>query len=105
MAIIAKNMAFFCWSLFAVLTIFTLLDKDVNNTGCYIFVPDENSVWDPEQLLKQIVSHTHYIPDTWKGKAHTREVREKVRSGVPVQSGIRDAGASQPYRDAVPSVF
>lgn len=23
------------------------------------------------------MSHTHYIPDSWKGKAHTREVRQK----------------------------
>lgn len=92
MAIIAKNLAFFAGALFAVLTIFTLLDKDVLLAEhvltaiavlgiliriCYIFIPGENTVWDPEQLLKQIVSHTHYIPDEWKGKAHTKEVREK----------------------------
>lgn len=92
MAIVAKNLAFFAGALFAVLTIFTLLDKDVLLAehvltiiailgiiirACYIFIPDENTVWDPEQLLKQIVSHTHYIPDVWKGKAHTKEVRAK----------------------------
>lgn len=91
-AIIAKNLAFFAGALFAVLTVFTLLDKDVLLAehvltviavlgliirACYIFIPDENTVWDPEQLLKQIVSHTHYIPDAWKGKAHTKEVRKK----------------------------
>lgn len=92
MAIIAKNMAFFAGAIFAILTIFTVLDKDVLLAehvltviatlgllirGCYVFIPDENTVWDPEQLLKQIVSHTHYIPDSWRGKAHTSEVRQK----------------------------
>lgn len=92
LAIFAKNLAFFAGSLFAVLTIFTLLDGDVLLAEhvltviavlgliirtCYIFIPDENTVWDPEQLLKQVVSHTHYIPDAWKGKAHTKEVRQK----------------------------
>jgi len=42
-------------------------------TGIVYFL-SQNTVWDPEQLLKQIMSHTHYIPDEWKGKAHTKEV-------------------------------
>ncbi|XP_015752139.1 PREDICTED: autophagy-related protein 9A-like [Acropora digitifera] len=71
LAIFAKNLAFFAGSLFAVLTIFTLLDRDVLLAEhvltviavlgliirtCYIFIPDENTVWDPEQLLLSCIS-------------------------------------------------
>ncbi|EDO42966.1 predicted protein, partial [Nematostella vectensis] len=92
LAIIAKNVAFLAGAVFAVLTTFTLVDRDVLMAehmlaviaglgilirGCYVFIPNENLVWNPEQLMRQILSYTHYIPETWKGKAHTTEVRDQ----------------------------
>ncbi|KAK3740169.1 hypothetical protein QZH41_014089 [Actinostola sp. cb2023] len=91
-AIVARNIVFFAGAIFAVLTVLTVVDKDVLMAehiiaviaglgilirGCYVFIPDENLVWNPEQLMKQILSHTHYIPDNWKGMAHTTEVRDQ----------------------------
>lgn len=34
----------------------------------------KNLIWCPEQLLRQVLVHIHYIPDEWKTKAHTNEV-------------------------------
>ena len=31
-------------------------------------------IWCPEQLLRQVLIHIHYIPDEWKTKAHTNGV-------------------------------
>ena len=46
-------------------------------------------VFCPETLMKQVLSHTHYIPDAWKGRAHTKEVscclhllKERVQTKV-----------------------
>lgn len=30
----------------------------------------------PEQLMTAVLAHTHYLPITWKGQAHTSHVRE-----------------------------
>ncbi|RZF35191.1 hypothetical protein LSTR_LSTR016814 [Laodelphax striatellus] len=34
-------------------------------------------VWCPEVLLTQVLSQVHYIPDSWRGKAHTSKVRQE----------------------------
>jgi autophagy-related protein 9 len=34
---------------------------------CRGFIPDENRVFNPAQLLRDIVRHTHYYPSEWKG--------------------------------------
>jgi autophagy-related protein 9 len=38
-------------------------------------IPDENQVFEPERLLRQVVEHTHYLPAEWKHKLHTDQVR------------------------------
>ncbi|XP_031565210.1 autophagy-related protein 9A-like [Actinia tenebrosa] len=91
-AIVARNVVFFAGAIFAVLTCLTIFDQDVLSLdhilaviaglgllirGCYVFIPDENLVWNPEQLMRQILYYTHYIPESWKGKAHTTEVRDQ----------------------------
>eukprot|EP00795_Rhopilema_esculentum_P014049 gene14049-5030_t len=88
-AVFAKNVAFFAGALLSVLLGLSIFDQDVLRVeyvltimavlgliikGCSTFIPDENFVWCPETLLKQVLAFTHYIPDHWKGKAHTSEV-------------------------------
>lgn len=34
----------------------------------------DNTVFEPEVLLKEVVSHTHYMPGDWEGKLHSRMV-------------------------------
>lgn len=41
------------------------------------FVPDENLVFRPDDLLKATLAHIHYMPDHWKGNAHTSRVRDE----------------------------
>lgn len=39
--------------------------------GCQAFIADENMIYWPETLLNVVISHIHYAPDSWKGRAHT----------------------------------
>ncbi|CAG0891616.1 unnamed protein product, partial [Cyprideis torosa] len=92
LVLLSRNMAFFCGSILAVLVALTIYDEDVLTvehilrTGtllggiiavCRVFIPEENVVWSPEHLLYTIVQHVHYLPDSWRGKAHTTPVRDK----------------------------
>lgn len=38
-------------------------------------VPEDNMVFDPEALLKGVVHYTHYLPEEWKNKMHSQQVR------------------------------
>lgn len=38
-------------------------------------VPDEQQVFEPEILLRGVIEHTHYLPEHWKGRFHSAEVR------------------------------
>lgn len=37
-------------------------------------IPDENLIWCPEQLMKNILCHAHYLKPEWRGFAHTTKV-------------------------------
>ena len=39
-----------------------------------VFVADENLVFAPEQLMAAVLAHVHYMPDHWRGQAHTARV-------------------------------
>lgn len=41
------------------------------------FIPDKNMVCCPEQLLRVILAHIHYMPDHWQGNAHRYETRDQ----------------------------
>lgn len=92
LTIVAKNVAFFTGSLFAVLLILTIIDEDflaVDHiltaitvlgmivAGCRAFIPDEHLVWCPERLMIAVLAHVHYMPDSWRGNAHTVHVRDE----------------------------
>ena len=38
-------------------------------------IPDENRVFDPELLMMEVITHTHYMPVQWKGQLHSKRVR------------------------------
>ncbi|XP_071487635.1 autophagy-related protein 9A-like [Diadema antillarum] len=92
LAILCQNIAFFAGSILAVLIILTVYDEDVLTvehvlttmtllgvavTICRTFIPDENLIWCPETLMQSILAQIHYIPDSWKGEAHTYRVRDE----------------------------
>lgn len=87
--IVSRNVAFITGSLLAVLLALTVIQEDLLTahnvlivitmlglviTICRVFIPDENQVWCPPQLMQQILGEIHYMPDHWKEKPHTVEV-------------------------------
>lgn len=34
-------------------------------------------IWCPEQLITAVLAHTHYLPVSWRGQAHTSRVRDQ----------------------------
>ncbi|EFO95573.1 CRE-ATG-9 protein [Caenorhabditis remanei] len=90
--IVAKNITFAAAAIVGILTILSAWDEDVLQvehvitviTVCGIIIlicrgmiPDENLVWQPEILMTHVTSELHYLPSTWKGKAHTAGVRHE----------------------------
>ncbi|GAA5905963.1 hypothetical protein JCM5296_001302 [Sporobolomyces johnsonii] len=94
-ALISRFVAFLAGSFAAVLILFSLIDPDAflhfeitpgRTVLFYIgvfgtvlaaargMVPDENRVIDPEELMKGIIEHTHYVPVEWRGKLHSADV-------------------------------
>uniref|UniRef100_A0A7N8X4M5 Autophagy-related protein 9 n=1 Tax=Mastacembelus armatus TaxID=205130 RepID=A0A7N8X4M5_9TELE len=84
--------SFFAGSLLAVLIALTIYDEDVLAvehvlssitllgvciTVCRSFIPDKHMVFCPEQLLRVILAHIHYMPDHWQGNAHRYETRDQ----------------------------
>merc|ERR1719392_304843 len=91
--VIARNIAFICGSVLAVLLLLTVWDEDVLNVehvltimtvcgacvaGARVFIPDENLVFCPEKTLTQVIAHIHYFPVQWRGQAHTYSVMAEL---------------------------
>ncbi|XP_064613606.1 autophagy-related protein 9A-like [Liolophura sinensis] len=92
LVVLAKNVAFFMGSILAVLVVLTVIDEDVLTvehvlttmtitgvivTCCRALIPDEHTVYNPEHLLTGILAQIHYMPEHWKGNAHTLKVRNE----------------------------
>lgn len=94
--LVSRFVAFLAGSFAAVLILFSLIDPDAflhfeitpgRTVLFYIgvfgtvlavargMVPDENRVIDPEELMRGIVEHTHYLPAEWKDNLHSSKVR------------------------------
>ncbi|XP_044278444.1 autophagy-related protein 9B isoform X2 [Varanus komodoensis] len=93
LAVLAKNVGFFAGSILAVLIALTVYDEDVLTvehilaaitllglivTVARSFIPDEHLACCPEQLLRCVLAHIHYIPGHWQGNAHKAETREEL---------------------------
>ncbi|GAA5894756.1 hypothetical protein JCM8208_006061 [Rhodotorula glutinis] len=93
--LVSRFVAFLAGSFAAVLILFSLIDPDAflhfeitpgRTVLFYIgvfgtvlavargMVPDENRVVDPEELMRGIVEHTHYLPAEWKDNLHSSKV-------------------------------
>lgn len=36
-------------------------------------IPEENRVFDPELLITEVITYTHYMPEEWKGQLHSKK--------------------------------
>ncbi|SNX83966.1 related to ATG9 - integral membrane protein required for Cvt and autophagy transport [Melanopsichium pennsylvanicum] len=96
-AIVARFVAFVAGSFTAVLILASVIDPDLflhfditpqRNVLFYIgvfgailavsrgMIPDEHLVFEPEAMLREVIQHTHYLPQDWKGRFHSAEVHQ-----------------------------
>lgn len=96
-----RFVAFVMGSLAAILGIVTLIDPDLflgfeigGKTALFwlgIFstlavvcrnaaTDEDDDLWDPEVAMNAVVAHTHYCPESWKGRLHSDEVRADFSS-------------------------
>uniref|UniRef100_A0A915JM73 Autophagy-related protein 9 n=1 Tax=Romanomermis culicivorax TaxID=13658 RepID=A0A915JM73_ROMCU len=90
--ILAQNLIFFLGAYVIVIIALSLYDQDVLLVQnvltiltlsslaiavCRSFISNENQVFCPELMLKILTTHLHYIPDFWKNRAHTSDVRRQ----------------------------
>ncbi|KAL2752251.1 hypothetical protein ACRALDRAFT_1083760 [Sodiomyces alcalophilus JCM 7366] len=40
-------------------------------------IPEETTVFDPEYALKAVLDFTHYMPDHWRGRLHSFDVKQE----------------------------
>ena len=43
------------------------------------FIPEENTVLDRSQEFREVVKHTQFFPDHWKGKEHSLDVNDEFQ--------------------------
>ncbi|XP_055544756.1 autophagy-related protein 9A [Wyeomyia smithii] len=92
LTVIAKNIAFVCGGVASLIFLLALYDEDVLQVQHVLgimtvmgaasvisrsLIPDENMIWCPEQLLRNVLAHVHYLPASWRGYAHTSMVRDQ----------------------------
>ncbi|KAJ3985416.1 putative transmembrane protein [Lentinula detonsa] len=97
MTIIMRFVAFIAGSFAAVLFLATVFDPDVfvhleitpHRTVVFYLavfgsvlavargmIPDDNRVFDPEMLMTEVITYTHYMTDEWKGQLHSKKVHQ-----------------------------
>ncbi|KAF8211873.1 autophagy protein Apg9-domain-containing protein [Mycena galopus ATCC 62051] len=95
LTLIMRFVAFVSGSFVAVLFLATVLDPDIfvhfeitpHRTVLFYLgvfgsvlavargmIPEENRVFDPELLMTEVITFTHYMPDEWKGQLHSKKI-------------------------------
>ncbi|XP_006458033.1 hypothetical protein AGABI2DRAFT_183133 [Agaricus bisporus var. bisporus H97] len=39
-------------------------------------IPEENRVFDPELLMTEVITYTHYMPEDWKNQLHSKKIHQ-----------------------------
>lgn len=95
---IARSIAFMSGAIMAVLAVCTVLDSElflgfeITKDRTVLFylgvfggiwaltrgmVSEETSVFNPEYALRNVIEYTHYMPDHWRGRLHSFEVKQE----------------------------
>lgn len=93
---LAKTVAFVAGSVMTVLAVASLVDPElflgfeITHDRTVLFyvgifatvwatarsmITEDNSVFDPEYALRNVIEYTHYEPDHWKGRLHSHDVK------------------------------
>ncbi|XP_030560315.1 autophagy-related protein 9A [Drosophila novamexicana] len=101
-AVIARNLLFVSGGVLLLILVFGIYDEHVFQVEhvlsiiavltvvgviCRTFIPDENLIWCPEQLMTAILAHVHYLPTEWKQQAHTAHVRNEFSNFFQFKAG------------------
>lgn len=108
-AIIARFIAFVAGSFTAVLLFASLIDPDLflhfditpqRNVLFYVgifgaitavargMIPEDHLVFDPEATLREVIDHTHHLPQHWQGRLHSSEVHSEFGLLFPLKLSI-----------------
>jgi hypothetical protein len=55
-------------------------------------IPQDTKVFSPEELITEVVAHTHYMPDAWSERLHSQAVSRWYRCSTALdcsQGGMR----------------
>ncbi len=95
---VAKTVAFIAGAFVAVLAVISLIDPElflgfeISQDRTVLFyltifgtiwatargnMSDDNSVFDPEYALRNVIDYTHYQPDHWKDRLHSSDVKRE----------------------------
>ena len=95
---IARSVSFMSGAITAVLALCTVLDSElflgfeITKDRTVLFylgifggiwaitrgmVSEETNVFNPEYALRNVIEYTHYMPDHWKGRLHSFEVKQE----------------------------
>jgi autophagy-related protein 9 len=51
-------------------------------------IPEDNHVFDPELLMTEVITYTHFMPDTWKGHLHSKRVSFIRKTPTPTEINL-----------------
>ncbi|KAK4124205.1 APG9-domain-containing protein [Parathielavia appendiculata] len=51
-------------------------------------ISEENSVFDPEYAMRNVIQYTHYEPDHWEGRLHSADIKQEFSALYKVKVAI-----------------
>lgn len=98
LSLIMRFVSFVAGAFTAVLVLVSVIDPDLvlnfeisphRNVAFYVavfggiltvargMIPEENRVFDPELLMTEVITYTHYMPEEWKSQLHSKLVHQE----------------------------
>ncbi|KAJ3559993.1 hypothetical protein NP233_g11118 [Leucocoprinus birnbaumii] len=98
MSLIMRFVSFVAGAFTAVLVLASVIDPDLvlhfeitphRNVAFYLavfggiltvargMIPEENRVFDPELLMTEVITYTHFMPEEWKSQLHSQKVHQE----------------------------
>jgi autophagy-related protein 9 len=51
-------------------------------------ISEENSVFDPEYAMRNVIQYTHYEPDHWQGRLHSADIKQEFSALYKIKVAI-----------------
>ncbi|TPX75314.1 hypothetical protein CcCBS67573_g03436 [Chytriomyces confervae] len=103
--LVARMVSFVCGAIVAALAMLAIVDHELTDFEItpgrsalfYItvfggvlaaargMIPEDTKIFEPERLLKEVIDETHNLPNEWRGRLHTEEVKNKFSLDFTLQ--------------------